>query len=86
LRLIAAVTNPAKKRLLLTKYFGPSSRKCGIPLSSELAKSTEVKREKRMKKTRWLEKSEPCNHEFIQSRFRRKKTIDAGYKWAARSG
>jgi hypothetical protein len=38
LRVIAAVTNPAKKRLLLTKYSGPSSTKFGIPLSSELAK------------------------------------------------
>jgi hypothetical protein len=25
------VTNPVKKRLLLTKYSGPSSRKCEIP-------------------------------------------------------
>jgi hypothetical protein len=50
------VTNPAKKRLLLTKYSGPSSTKFGIPLSSELAKSSGVKREKRMKKARSLAK------------------------------
>jgi hypothetical protein len=50
------VTNPVKKRLLLTKYSGPSSTKFGIPLSSELAKSSGVKREKRMKKARSLAK------------------------------
>jgi hypothetical protein len=50
------VTNPAKKRLLLTKYSWPSSTKFGIPLSSELAKSSGVKREKRMKKARSLAK------------------------------
>jgi len=50
------VTNPVKIRLLLAKYSGPSSTKFGIPLSNELAKSSGVKREKRMKKARSLAK------------------------------
>jgi hypothetical protein len=33
---------------------GRVQKKCGIPLSSESAKSTGVKQEKRMKKARWL--------------------------------